>query len=243
MTDSTITLNEASAALGAIDTSQGAAGASVGGVKSAPPVLRVDFSERHSALFDLARASGDFDVRLERLAVGDYFVGAGVLVERKTYVDFAMSLVDGRLFPQAAALARSPHRAVILLEGPKPSPMPDVHPHALKGAIVSLAVIWRLPVVHARDPEDAFWVLRCLADQTGRTESGVLKRYDRKPKRLASKKIYMLQGLPGVGPALADRLLLHFGTVEHVITADEIALRQVPGLGRTKARRIREIVS
>jgi DNA excision repair protein ERCC-4 len=53
----------------------------------------------------------------------------------------------------------------------------------------------------------------------------------------------MLQGLPGVGPALADRLLLHFGTVEQVITADEITLMQVPGLGRTKARRIRGIVS
>jgi DNA excision repair protein ERCC-4 len=107
------------------------------------------------------------------LTVGDYVVGAGVLVERKTYADFAMSLVDGRLFPQAAALARSPHRPVVLLEGPKPSRMPDVHPHALKGAIVSLAVMWRLPVVHARDPEDALWVLRCLADQIGRTEPGV----------------------------------------------------------------------
>jgi Fanconi anemia group M protein len=243
-TDGAITLSEAlGSAVDAIDTSQGAAGARVGCGKSAPHVLRVDFSERHSALLDLAQASGDFDVRLERLAVGDYVVGAGVLLERKTYADFAMSLVDGRLFRQAAALARSRHRPVILLEGPKPSRMPDVHRHALKGAIVSLAVMWRLPVVHARDPEDALWVLRCLADQIGRAHPGVLKRYDQKPKRLASKKIYMLQGLPGVGPALADRLLLHFGTVEQVMTADEITLMKVPGLGRTKARRIREIVS
>ena len=155
MTDSAITLNEALAARDAVGRSQGAAGASAGGVKSARPVLRVDFSERHSALLELAQASGDFDVRVERLSVGDDFAGAGVIVERKTYADFATSLVDGRLFPQAAALARSPHRPIILLEGPKPSRMPDVHPYALKGAIVSSAVLWRLPVVHARDPEDA----------------------------------------------------------------------------------------
>jgi len=31
----------------------------------------------------------------------------------------------------------------------------------------------------------------------------------------------MLQGLPGVGPALANRLLVHFGSVERVITADQ----------------------
>jgi Fanconi anemia group M protein len=204
-------------------------------------VLRVDFSERHSALLDLVRASGEFDVHLQRLVVGDYFMGGGVLVERKTYVDFAMSLVDGRLFLQAAALARSPRRSVILLEGPRPPRVPDVHPHALKGAIVSLAVMWRIPVIYARDPEDSLHVLRCLADQIGRTESNVLKRYDRKPKRLTSRRIYMLQGLPGVGPALASRLLLHFGTVEHVITADESMLRQVRGIGWKKAV-VRQII-
>lgn len=53
----------------------------------------------------------------------------------------------------------------------------------------------------------------------------------------------MLQGLPGVGPALANRLLLHFGTVEHVITADESTLMQVRGIGGKKAQRIRKVVS
>ena len=67
MTDSAITLNQTLAALDATHRSQGAAGASVGRVKSALPVLRVDFSERHSALLDLAQASGDFDVRLTRM--------------------------------------------------------------------------------------------------------------------------------------------------------------------------------
>lgn len=206
-------------------------------------LLRVDVAERHAALLDLARASGDFDVRLEQLEVGDYLVDGGVLVERKTYADFATSLVDGRLFSQAAALARSPHRPVLLLEGPKPPRMPDVHRNALKGAIVSLAVMWRLPVIHARNPEDSLQILRCLAHQLGRAQPGALQRYDRKPKRLTSRKIYMLQGLPGVGPALANRLLVQFGTVEQVITADESMLVQVRGVGTKKAQRIRKVVS
>ena len=205
--------------------------------------LRVDFSERHAALVALARECGDFDIEMERLAIGDYYVDDGVVIERKTYADFATSLADGRLFPQAAALARSPHRPIVLLEGPKPRHMPDVHPHALKGAIVSLAVMWRLPVIHARDPEDSLRILRFLAQQLARTDSGVLQRYDRKPKRLTSRKLYMLQGLPGVGPALANRLLLHFGSVEHVITADRSLLVQVRGIGPRKAQRIRNVVS
>jgi Fanconi anemia group M protein len=179
---------------------------------------------------------------MAHLAVGDYFIDGRVIVERKTYVDFATSLVDGRLFPQAAALARSPHRPVVLLEGPKPLRMPDVHPHALKGAIVSLAVMWRLPVLHARDPEDSLRILRFLAQQVGNSEQRILRRYDRKPKRVASRRLYMLQGLSGVGPALAQRLLMKFGSVERVVTADEESLTQVRGIGLKKAARIRELV-
>jgi ERCC4-type nuclease len=201
----------------------------------------VDFSERSAALLDLARACDDFDVEMVHLAIGDYSIDEHVIVERKTYADFATSLVDGRLFPQAAALARSPHRPIVLLEGPTPPRLPNVHPHALKGAVVSLAVMWRLPLLYARDPEDSLRILRDLAHQASRA-GGVLRRYDRKPKRVASRKLYVLQGLSGVGPALAHRLLLEFGSVERVITASEEALMRVRGVGSKKAARIRELV-
>jgi ERCC4-type nuclease len=205
--------------------------------------LRVDFSERNAALLDLARGCGDFDIRMDRLAIGDYLIEGGLVIERKTYADFATSLADGRLFLQAAALARTPHRPIVLLEGPAPAQMPDVHAHALKGAMLSLAVMWRLPVIHARNPEDSLWILRLLARQLARSNLAVLQRYDRKPKRLVSLKLYMLQGLPGVGPALANRLLVHFGSVERVVTADQGVLVQVRGIGPKKAQRIRSVVS
>ena len=53
----------------------------------------------------------------------------------------------------------------------------------------------------------------------------------------------MLQGLPGVGPALANRLLVHFGSVKRVITADQGLLAQVRGIGPKKAERIRNVIS
>jgi len=203
--------------------------------------LRVDFAEQNAALLDLARACVDFDVQLDRLRVGDYSIDDRVIVERKTYADFATSLIDGRLFPQAAALARCPHRPVILLEGPTPPHLPNVHPHALKGAVISLAVMWRLPVLYARDPADSLRVLRDLAHQANLAR-GYLKRYDRKPKLLASRKLHLLQGLPGVGPELAHRLLEQFGSIERVITAPEDALMQVLGVGPKKAASIRQLV-
>jgi ERCC4-type nuclease len=44
-------------------------------------------------------------------------------------------------------------------------------------------------------------------------------------------------------PALAQRLLIKFGSVERVVTADEASLTQVSGIGSRKAARIRELVA
>ena len=74
--------------------------------------IQVDHPERESLLLELLRQSEDFDVRLARLRVGDYLINDQVLIERKTIVDFAASLVDGRLFPQAARLARDGRRSL-----------------------------------------------------------------------------------------------------------------------------------
>jgi Fanconi anemia group M protein len=117
-----------------------------------------------------------------------------------------------------------------------------VHPHALEGALVSLAAMWRLPVLYSSGPEHSLRILQFLADQASRPRHQILRRFDRKPKRLASRRIFLLQGLPGVGPALAHRLFRHFGSVERVLTADAATLAEVRGIGAKKAARIRELV-
>jgi len=209
-----------------------------------PPAhqLSVDHSERHSALLEAVRRSGAFEVRMVHLGTGDYLIDNRVLVERKTIGDFIASLVDGRLFTQAARLAHSRYRSLLLIEGPRPSSMPHVHPHALEGALVSLAAMWRLPVLHSSEPEHSLLILQFLADQVSRPQQPVLRRFDRKPKRLASRRLFLLQGLPGIGPALAHRLLGHFGSIERVLSADASALAEVRGVGAKKAARIRELV-
>ena len=53
----------------------------------------------------------------------------------------------------------------------------------------------------------------------------------------------MLQGLAGVGPERAKRLLDEFGSVESVLTASMEDLRAVDGIGLTTAEAIRWVVS
>jgi Fanconi anemia group M protein len=205
--------------------------------------VAVDHSETRSALLDAMCQSGAFDVRMVHLATGDYLIDNEVLIEHKSIADFAASLVDGRLFPQVARLAHSRYRSLLLIDGPTPAVIPDVHPHSVEGAIVSIAAMWRVPVLHASDPEHALRLLRFLADQARGHHHRLLRRFDRKPKRFASRRLFVLQGLPGVGPALADRLLRHFGSIERIVTADISTLTEVRGVGTKKAGRIRELVS
>ena len=97
-----------------------------------PDVLHqvaVDHSESRSSLLDAGRRSGRFEVRMVHLATGDYLIDDQVLIERKTVGDLRASLVDGRLFPQVARLAHSSYRSLLLIEGPAPTAVPDVHPH------------------------------------------------------------------------------------------------------------------
>ena len=204
--------------------------------------IQVDHSEREAPLLELLRRSGDFDVRIVRLTAGDYLINDEVLIERKTIADFAASLVDGRLFPQAARLARDGRRPLILIEGPPAASMPAVHPHAIQGALVSLAAMWRLPVLHTHDADDSFRVMQFLAAQASGCRERLLRRYDRKPKRLASRRLFLLQALPGVGPAIAARLLNQLGSIRSVLTADIEVLQQIRGVGPKKARRILELV-
>lgn len=113
----------------------------------------------------------------------------------------------------------------------------------MQGAIASLAVMWRLPVIEVPAPEEALRLFRVVAEQVGRAKPLVLKRYERKPKRQASRRLYVLQGLPGVGPALAARMLARFGSVEGAMVADAEALIEIDGLGPAKAARIRDLVA
>jgi len=129
----------------------------------------------------------------------------------------------------------------MLIEGPVPSKIPDVHPHSVEGALVSITAMWRLPVLHATDAGQSCRLLQFLADQASESCRSALVRYERKPKRIATRRLFVLQGLPGIGPELARRLLSELGLGG---TRHDGGRRheKVPGVGPKTAARIRDLV-
>ncbi|EON76775.1 ERCC4 domain protein [Lunatimonas lonarensis] len=195
--------------------------------------ITCDYRERPSGIPELLREKGCV-VDTVRLFAGDYLVNQLLLVERKTAVDFTQSLVSHRLFNQCALLAKSRFRPVMILEG-NPFQLPGkLSTEAIQGAIISVCTAWHIPVIRTDGPAHTVAMLYIIGKQqlASRPYSA---RLGRKPRRPIRQKAQFLQGLPDVGPVLAERLLEHFGCLSRVLLADQAALQDVPGLGAKKA--------
>jgi ERCC4-type nuclease len=205
--------------------------------------LRIAVDDRERAggkVLAALTARDDVTVEIARLEVGDYRVERRVIVERKTAADFAASLIDGRLFQQAAALALAPERAVLVLEG-RDQDWRDtgVRREALQGALITIGVFFGVAVLQSDDSEDTARLLVYLGRQAQRAAQGGLPRPGYRPKGKRARQLFLLQGLPGVGPARAARLLERFGSVQAVVTASADDLATVDGIGQKTAARMR----
>jgi DNA excision repair protein ERCC-4 len=177
---------------------------------------------------------------LQRLPVGDYLVDNALLLERKTLPDLVASIKDGRLFGQGLRLARAPLRVAIILEG-RSQDLADsrMRREAIQGALVTLTVFLGIPLLRSMDPEETASLILLAARQARAYASGMLPRKGKRPRGKTRVQGRILQGLPGVGPERARRLLERFGTIEAVFTAPADALASVPGIGKATAEAIR----
>lgn len=189
-------------------------------VKPAMPVRIVaDDRERGGGVIDCLRRE-DVAVTVERLGVGDYLVEAGFVVERKTIHDFAVSVIDGRWFRQSAAMASGWRRSVVVLEGRISAGSElSISRDALQGALITATVFFGVPVLRSLDPEETSRLLVYLGRQANRFANGSLSRSGYRPKGKRARQSFILQGLPGVGPERADKLIDHFGSVARVAGA------------------------
>lgn len=203
------------------------------------PII-VDDRGRCGAVLQALRALESFDVVVRRLAVGDYLVDDCFLFERKTLPDLALSIQSGRLFRQVLRLAQSERlRPVLILEGTS-SELRDsgMGWEAIQGALVTVSLFMGLPVLRTRSPAETARTLLYAARQGRAVARGALPRRGRRPKGKTALQRHLLQGLPGVGPERATRLLERFGNVRAVLSADQEALASVPGIGARTAKRI-----
>lgn len=202
--------------------------------------IEVDDREAEAGVVEALRQLPDVEVEIRRLKRGDYAVDGRCLFERKTLPDFAQSIVDGRLFRQARRLAAADCPVALILEG-RSSDLQGVHVRreAMQGALISVSLIFGVPVLRAVDAVETAHLLVYASHQMRPLAEGTLKRPGRRPRSKRRLQLHILQGLPGIGPQRATRLLEAFGSVASVVAATEDQLSAVGGLGPATIEKIK----
>jgi DNA excision repair protein ERCC-4 len=188
-----------------------------------------------------ALAARGVPIEVRRLQPADYVVGP-IAVERKTVGDFASSLFNKRLFDQVDRLRTTYDQAVLVVEGDLAELEEFRNPAAFYGAMCHIGLDRGVPVLPTPDVEGTALLLATMHKRLEKDPSRPGLRHKPPALNPRQEQLFLLQGLPGVGAAVSENLLDHFGTVRRVLRAQERELRRIPLVGGEKARRITDVL-
>jgi len=210
---------------------------------SVQPKIVVDSREKSNRIIKQLMDK-NVDIELKQLTYGDYILSEHIGVEFKTKKDFVDSLLDGRMFEQASALARNFSKPLYVVQGEEDIlSVRNVHAKAILGALASIATAFRIPVIFTKDAQetaDLFYSI--LKKQTKQDTAFEVNQHAHKPKEGKELQEYIVGSLPNIGPIVAKSLLKKFGTIQAICNASVEELSQVEMMGAVKAKGIYDIV-
>ncbi len=203
---------------------------------------RIYVDPRERGMAKLLEAKG-MEVTLRNLEVGDYVVSDRVAIERKTAADFVASIIDPErnLFRQIGDLSRSYDRPVLILEG-RDLYTRQVNPASIRGALLTVAVEYGVPIIPTEDQDETASVIALLASREQKEGHDPKLHGHKTARTLKEQQEYLISAIPSVGPRVARNLLKHFGSIERIMMAKQEELQDVEMVGPKIAERIRELV-
>jgi ERCC4-type nuclease len=140
-------------------------------------------------------------------------------------------------------LSSSPLRGVLVLEGGgEDIKNTEIRREAMQGALITTTLIFGIPVLRSFSPGETARLMVYAIRQFEADARGCLRRPGYRPKGKRKRQLFILQGLPGIGPKLAGCLLDHFGSIQGVLNASMESLSSVDGIGEKTARNIISMV-
>jgi ERCC4-type nuclease len=209
-----------------------------------PVAVTADSRESRSGVIEALRRIDGVTVVQAELDVADYIVGDNAMgIERKAANDFVLSLMDGRLFSQLAQCANTFEETSLILEGDIWSVRTDMLPQAIDGALCHVARgIPGVSLVYSTSVAHTARLIRLLgAHKLHGLGYTIPLRVD-KPKQLQFMRRYLVEGLPGVGPETAAKLLAHFQTPKRLFEASATELSAVKGVGPKTVSKLIEVI-
>lgn len=205
-------------------------------------MIYADNREFHSKVVKKL-ALQDCVVKPKQLEVGDYLISNRVNIERKSTRDFVDSIFDQRLFRQLKEMKRNFEKPILIIEGVELYSLRDTHPNTIKGALASIAIDYRIPIMWSKDEEDTAGLVYWIAKREQIDERReVSVRGERKPLTLKEQQEFLVAGLPSVNTKIARRLLEEFGSPEKVFTTPEEKLKKVMRIGDKLAKNLSRVI-
>jgi len=203
--------------------------------------IKADYREKGShVLKELLSLNVNID--LVSLSIGDYSISEHVVIEYKKVKDFVDSIIDGRLISQAKELKQY-YQPIIIIEGEEDIySQRGIHPNAIRGAIASLTLGFRIPIIMTKNAKDTAAMIEMIAKREQKKDERDFQMHSVKP--LSDKEIqeYIISSFPNIGSKLAPYLLNHFKSIKNIINADEKELKKVELIGEKKAKRMKELI-
>jgi len=217
--------------------------------KNVMAAISVDSREARSnpKIVEGLKANG-LEVSVKALPV-DYVVEVedGWAVERKTCIDFAKSIRDGRLWGELEKLKSIEGlKPVLLVEGSLAvvEKFTSWAPQSIVGVLNSVMFDWNVHVVFVPSVK---WTVTYLTQLAKSAEIEERKPHPLRVKQKAESPreyaLMVVEGLPGISAVRARALLRHFKTLRNLFNASVERLMEVEGVGRKTAEKIYEVAN
>ncbi len=188
----------------------------------------------------------DADVRHVTLRRADFLLADRFGIRYLTADKFVEGVKNRSIYRDILEMKREYPDPVLIVQGEDPLHHPALSLTAAQGAILFISVVNRVPIlVTANDAETAQMLFMMAAQTYGKTElqTGVGKKGPHTEPDAGSNgngdpRVSILTLLPDVGPALAQGLLKHFGSLSRLFAAKAADLRKVEGIGPKRAEKI-----
>ncbi len=180
-------------------------------------------------------------ISFETLEIGDYLIN-DTIIERKTFQDFVLSMINKRLQEQLINLKKY-KKQILLIEGFDYNyNKTKVHENAIRGMLLSVALDFQTPIIFTKDCEDTSKFLILTAKKDEKPKKEISTRPSKNIINIEEQKMFILEGFPGVGPTTAYYLLKEFGNLQSIFNAKKEDLKKVNTWDEKKIDKFRELL-
>jgi Fanconi anemia group M protein len=183
--------------------------------------ITIDHREKNS-LVPAELYSQNFKIEFKQLPIGDYLIN-DTIIERKEINDFIQSIKSKRIFKQLEEIKQYPNY-LLIIEG-NIYTQKTLHPNSLRGAILSAATSYKIPIIFVQHPKETAQYISILAKKE-KSKHPPIPTPIKTNFTNQSWQIHILESFPGIGTKTAEKLLQKFKTLKQIFNLSEETLHK-----------------